>query len=285
MIDTHTHIVAADEERYPLTPRSLSGEWYKETPHDAEAFLACMDACGVEAAVLVQPVGAYSYDNSYTADSAGATPNRFVAACCIDVEAKGAPETLRYWVTERGAQGVRLFALSKESHSWLDATDTFRVWEVAEELGIHVIVTIFPHQLPQLRNMLERYPSIEVSLDHCGFPTLTGPPWKEAAPLFELAEYSNLHCKISTNVLDSAARAGASAVGFVDQMARVFGAERLMWGSDFCQTHNRNYANLVELAIEAFSGLSSEERHACFVGTAQKLWPGLSPVARPSGVV
>jgi ABC-type transporter lipoprotein component MlaA len=116
MIDTHTHIVAADEDRYPLTPRSLSGEWYKETPHDAEAFLACMDACGVEAAVLVQPVGAYSYDNSYTADSAVATPKRliinstfglgglvdFAAAIGMPKHEEDFDQTLAVWGVESG---------------------------------------------------------------------------------------------------------------------------------------------------------------------------------------
>ena len=68
MIDTHTHIVAPDEAAYPLSPRPLSGAWYREAPHSAEDLLDCMKKAGVDQAVLVQPMGAYSFDNRYTAD-------------------------------------------------------------------------------------------------------------------------------------------------------------------------------------------------------------------------
>ena len=70
MIDTHTHIVSDDFTRYPLEPRDLSGKWYLEAPHTAEQLTACMDEAGVAQAVLVQAVGAYSYENDYAADSA-----------------------------------------------------------------------------------------------------------------------------------------------------------------------------------------------------------------------
>ena len=112
MIDTHTHVVSADETRYPLRPRPLSGEWYRASPVDADGLAAAMATCGVEQAVVVQAVGAYTYENDYAADSARRRPDRFVAAACIDAEAADAPARLRYWVEERGMQGVRLFALS-----------------------------------------------------------------------------------------------------------------------------------------------------------------------------
>ena len=277
MIDTHTHVIAPDQEQYPLSPRSLSGEWYKEAPHSAEQLLGCMDACGVAQAVLVQAVGAYSYENGYAADSAASRPSRFVSAACIDVEAEDAPAQLRYWAEERGMQGVRLFALSQAGPSWLAEPRTFSVWKTASSLGLHVIVTILSHQLPELEQALEVFPEIPVSLDHCGFPPIEGPPWNEADPLFALARFENLHCKISTNVLDAASKGGTPPSGFVERMAAVFGADRLMWGSDFCQTHDRDYRQLVNLAQDAFGTLTASEREACFVETPRRLWPGLRP--------
>lgn len=280
MIDTHTHIISTNPGRYPLTPRSLSGEWYKESPKNAEGLLACMADCGVEQAVVVQAVGAYSYDNAYAADSAVKHSDRFVSAACIDAEAPDAPAQLRYWVEERGMQGVRLFALSREPSSWLDDPRTFPVWEKAASLGAHVIVTIFSQQLGQLRTALERFPEIQVSLDHCAFPNLEHPPWDDARSLFDLARFDNLHCKISSNVLDAAAKGGAPPSAFVDRMRSEFGAERLMWGSDFCQTHDRSYSALVDLANEAFSGFSEVDRRAALVETPRRLWPRLEAGAK-----
>ena len=105
LFDAHTHVVAADERAYPFTPRSLSGEWYRDSPCSADDFVDLLDESGVAGAVLVQPVGAYSYDNSYTADSAARFPTRFASACCIDAEAEDSVRALTYWVRERRMHG------------------------------------------------------------------------------------------------------------------------------------------------------------------------------------
>jgi len=265
LIDTHTHVVADDHARYPLHPRKLSGEWYLEAPHTAEQLLACMDEAGVERAVLVQAVGAYTYENDYAADSAAAHPSRFASACCVDPVAGDAVATLRRWIRDRGMQGVRIFAVARGSE--LDDPRTFPVWEEARALGAHVIVTILGNQLHALRRMLQRYPDVRVSLDHCGFPEPKNPE-----PLFALAGEANLHCKVSSIVLDSMQ---GEAAGFVQQLVDCFGAERVMWGSDFSQTHDRSYPELVALARHAFGGLSEAQRQQCFVGTPRSLWPSL----------
>jgi L-fuconolactonase len=275
LVDSHTHVVASDEGRYPFTPRSLSGEWYRDAPCAADQFVEQLDACGVAAAVLVQPVGAYSYDNSYTADSAARLSDRFASACCIDAEAVDAVDRLTYWVRDRGMHGVRLFALSREGPSWLDSPATFPVWERAAMLGAHVIVTIFQHQLPELRAVLEAFPEVPVSLDHCGFPELESAPWDAARELFALAEMPNLHCKVTSNVIGLASAKGARPGDFISTLVGHYGAERVMWGSDFCQTHDRTYADLVALARDAFGDLAAADQAACLGGTAARLWPVL----------
>jgi L-fuconolactonase len=268
VIDTHTHIVAADHARYPLEPRNLSGKWYLEAPHTADELLACMDDAQVAQAVLVQAVGAYTYENDYAADSGARHPERFASACCIDPLAPGATETLRRWVVDRGMHGIRIFAIASPETSWLGDPRTFPVWEKAHELGAHVIVTIFASQLPELKTMLQRYPDVRVSLDHCGFVDVVDPE-----PLLSLADEPNLYCKVSSIVLESA---GEAPERFVGMLAARFGAERIMWGSDFCQTHDRSYTELVDLARRAFAGLSVAEQEQCFVATPRALWPCLA---------
>ncbi len=265
IVDAHVHVVAPDEEAYPLSPGPLSGAWYREAPHSAEDFLTCMDAAGVDRAVLVQPVGAYSFDNRYAADSAAARPAVFASACCVDVDSEDPCGDLRYWVEERGMQGVRFFALSREPRSWLAAARAAPLWKCAAELGVQVIVTILGHQLGELCEALERFPETPVSLDHCGFA--------ETESLLELADLPNLHLKVTTHALDAAARAGGDTAAFVESLVARFGAERIMWGSDFCQTHDRPYRELVDLAHRAFGTLGSEDRALCLGGTASRLWP------------
>jgi predicted TIM-barrel fold metal-dependent hydrolase len=275
LIDAHTHVVAPDEAVYPFSPRSLSGEWYREAPCSADEFANLLSENRVDGAVLVQPVGAYSYDNAYAADSAARFPGLFASVCCIDVEAADAVATLEYWVRERGMHGVRLFALSRAERSWLAAPKTFPVWARAAELGVHAVVTIFEHQFGELRTVLEQFPEVPVSLDHCGFPPLAGAPWTEAQPLFALADLPNLHCKVTTNSIELARGKGGHPQSFIGELVRHFGADRVMWGSDFCQTHDRSYPELVALARDAFGELSPGQQAACLGGTAARLWPSL----------
>ena len=47
-----------------------------------------------------------------------------------------------------------------------------------------------------------------------------------------------------------------------------------MWGSDFCQTHDRPYEELVRSGMEAFGDLSGAQQDACLGGTARRLWFG-----------
>ena len=273
LIDCHTHVVSPDPEAYPLNPRDLSGQWYLDGPASAEDLAREMDASGVSQAILVQGVGAYTYDNRYAADSAAASPDRFVSACAIDVEAKDAVAELDRWIEGRGMRGVRLFALSREGPSWLTDEATFPIWDRAAELGAHVIVTILPHQLDELDVVLKQFPKTPVSLDHCGF-ALSSPDSRDR--LFELAAHTNLNLKISTHNLDDAVRIDGHARGLVRTLVDRFGANRLMWGSDYCQTHDRSYGELVALARDAFSELSPEDRIACFAETPRRLWPDLA---------
>ena len=276
LIDTHVHVVAEDKDAYPLNPAGLPGAWYLEAPCSAEAFISCMADAGVARAVLVQPVGAYSFDNRYTADSVKAHSQIFAGACCVDINGPDPAAELRYWIEDRGMHGVRLFDLDLEGSGLLAEPVAQPLWQCADELAAHVIVTVFPHQFPQLRQMLQRYPQIRVSLDHCGFPSVKGPPWSDSDSLTELVQFDNLYLKVTTHLLNSVADQGNSPAEWVQHLVAHFGADRLMWGSDFSQTHSGTYTELVDFARKAFAGLSTKDRRLCMGGTAASLWPCLT---------
>lgn len=284
IIDTHSHIIAPDKTKYPLQPYGLDqgtgddrrpASWFEDVPASAEQLLEVMDGAGVDGALLVQAMGAYSYDNAYVVDSASVYPNRFSSVVIVDLEAPDPAGTLRSWA-ERGARAVRLFTITKPLATWLDEPSSFPVWETAAELGMPVVIAMLPNQLGQLRNILQRYPDIPVALDHFAFPNLEGgPPYVNAPEHFALVDFPNLNLKVSSNLLERAEEtSGASQ--FMETLVERFGSDRLMWGSDYSQTHDRSYAELLGLAKEATAGLSSADRAAYLGGTALRLWPELS---------
>jgi predicted TIM-barrel fold metal-dependent hydrolase len=283
LVDTHTHVVSHDQDTYPFAPAELpTGAWYLDAAYDVDELLALMDGAGVDRVVLVQPSGAYSFDNRYVADAVAAHPDRCAGVCTIDIDparvsGADAAAELRRWITGRGLHGVRVFALAFDGgDGWLADRATYPVWDEVRAGGAHPVVTIFGHQLGALDRLLTDLPDLAVSLDHCAFPDLSGGVEAGLAALVALAHHPGLHLKISSHVLESAAAAGADPADPVDVLAGAFGAERLMWGSDFSQTHDRPYAALADLGRHAARRLAPAARDQYLGGTALRLYPTLN---------
>jgi predicted TIM-barrel fold metal-dependent hydrolase len=274
IVDTHTHVIARDETCFPLRPSGVGSSWYRDAPCTAEELAALTVDAGVDAAVLVQAFGAYSYDNSYVMAAAAERPDRFVSVAIVDPEDPASPALVRALARDPAFTGVRLFSIGVLGHpqpTWLDDPATFGLWAVCAELGLRVVVACLPEHLPRLRRMLERYPDQPVVLDHCGFVDLS----TNADDLFRLTELPNLHCKVTSNVLEAAEAAGGAATA-VERLVAEFGAGRLVWGSDFPQTHDRPYRDLVALARRACAHLAERDRAQVLGGTACALWPELA---------
>jgi len=89
--------------------------------------------------------------------------------------------------------------------------------------------------------------------------------------LAELARFSNLSLKVSTITLDMMAEHGDVADG-VAELAAVFGADRMMWGSDYSQTHDRPYPELAAYARASAAKLNDEGRVRFLGANARARW-------------
>ena len=277
IVDTHVHVIADDVARYPLRPSGVGSEWFREHPVTVEEFAATAAVAGVDRAVLVQAYGAYGTDNAYVIDAAASDPERFVSVGIVDPEHPAAPATLRALAGRPGFSGVRLFAIGASPPIWLDDPTTDPLWAVATELDLRIVVALLPPDLPRLRRRLEQFPSVPMVLDHCGFPDLTGgPPYSGAAALFALSAFGQLHLKVTSHLLETAdAEGDECGQALVEQLVGAFGAARLVWGSDYPQTHDRSYRELVELGRSACARLSDADSHLVMGANARRLWPAL----------
>jgi predicted TIM-barrel fold metal-dependent hydrolase len=272
VVDAHVHLVG-DRVRYPLKPTTLPGDaWYREAPVDATQFTDLMATAGVRRAVLVQPVGAYGDDNSYLLDAAARSPDRFAAVCMVDPAGATPAAALRRHVYESGASGIRLFAVHHPRES-VDAPRYLPLWQEAARLGIPVVVTIWGSQLPGLAQMLQRFAALRVALDHCAFPAFDGSANRaDVESLLALSTYPALALKVSSFVIDACSDAGVDASAFVARLVSEFGAERVMWGSDYPQTHDRSYPELVDTGRRVSAGLDERARAEFLRYAAERLW-------------
>ena len=226
IVDTHTHVISDDHEKYPLQVADYPGvEWVYEAPVTVEELKAELADAGVDRAVLVQAQGGYGTDNSYVVDARAAYPETFSAVVIVDD-----PTQLDSLATA-GAGGVRFYAIGGGGPLHEEAT-----WDTARRLGLRVSAATVPEYLPALVEAVAAHPDVVLALDHCGF--------------------------------DPAA--------MLERLAEQFGLGRLMWGSDYSQTHDRPYTELADQARAACAAMSPSEQAQFLGGTALALWPELA---------
>jgi predicted TIM-barrel fold metal-dependent hydrolase len=218
--------------------------------------------------VLVQAVGAYRHDNHYVLDAAAAHRGRCTSVVCLDLAAPDAPATLRRLATERGARGLRWWAIDGQP-----LAEPREVWDELGRLELPVVVTLFADRLEDLLEIVPSLPPVPLALDHCAFVD-----WSAGVPdaLAAVGEHRNVSVKVSSIVLDAMAEHG-DVRDAVTQLAASVGGDRLLWGSDFSQTHDRPYAELAELARHAASRLDDDDRAAFLGENALRIWPELHP--------
>jgi L-fuconolactonase len=274
IVETHCHVVAPDQRKYPRhLAEGFLGAWVRELP--TEDLLGSLKEAGIDRAVVVQAYGAYAGDNSYVADSVARYPELLAGVFAIDPAEPDAPQRVSYWTRERGLHGVRIMTIAKPELS-LDDQRIVPVLERIEELQIPLCVATQFRQLPLVGRLLERFPGVNVALEHMATPDLRGgPPYSAVQPLFDLSRFANCYVKFSTVSIDAARSGKSTCAEFFSRLVDSFGAHRLIWGSNFPATYDRTLKQQLELARDQLSFASSEEQRWIFGEAALSLWPTL----------
>jgi L-fuconolactonase len=125
------------------------------------------------------------------------------------------------------------------------------------------LVAILPRHLEHVPAIAAAAPGLRVIIDHLGKPPIAAREWEPWASLIRrAADAPNVFAKVSG--LDTAAQAGWTADDlsqYVDHALAAFGAERLMWGSDWpVSMLGGGYARVWQGMNRLFTRRSPEER-------------------------
>jgi L-fuconolactonase len=273
LVDTHVHVASDDRDRFPHRPTGLGRHWWLQPGWDAERLVSVMDEHGVEVALATQAIGAYGFDNTYLLHAAAGHPNRVAAIPAVDVEDRAIDDdelaaSIVALAAAPGVVGVRLFGVAPGStwpHDLARATVAFRA---ARRAGLVTVLTVWPDQLQSLTGLIRESAQDPVVLEHCGFPELSGDRVPADAPLLAFRDDENLRFKVTSHLLREAGAHG-DAANLVGQLAATFGAERLLWGSDYPQTDG-DYDSLLHDAENATRGLEEGARRGFFSGNATR---------------
>lgn len=232
--DTHTHAVSSDTGRYPVRPLGgIRSDWSRTRPVDGDELIARLDEAGVAYAALVQASTVYGFDNRYAADVLARHPDRLVGVCSVDFLSAKAVEDLRYWIEDRGFRGVRIRIADGDTKvadrgAGLSDERMAAVWDYADGHGVPVSVQMHSKNTGDLLAVLREHPALTVVLDHLARPDVRAP-----GELEQLAAFPGVHLKITPSALR---RLGADAAEVLPRLAKAFGTDHLMWGSDFPAT-------------------------------------------------
>lgn len=271
IVDSHAHIWVNDHA-FAWSPDVSPTPSYDATPHD---LLQHMEQEAISATVLVQYIG-YKWDNEYVARALALAPDRFAGVCRVNPEDPKAPEDLTYWTTQRGFHGVRISPQPSSGGDWFDGPLMDPFFGCVGQLGIPLVLLSKAERLPRLLRLLDRHPDVDVVLDHFADCEPGNP--QHLRSLQQLAE--NPRVLLKTGHMWANSRQDypwPDQLALLGAMRDLFGASRIMWGSDWpmCREHT-TYQRALSFIRDAATFLTHEDLAWLLGGTARRLW-NLSP--------
>jgi predicted TIM-barrel fold metal-dependent hydrolase len=279
IVDAHAHVFRSALAE----PRPVDGLAPAEREAPVEDLLDVMARAGVERAVLV-PLGT---EDTYVAEVVRAHPGRFAAVAVADPsEGVDALERRREAFS---FHAVRAMWLGDPMRALAESP----MLPVLRHLAAHGLMLwtyLPPDQLPLLEQLPGAVPDLTVVLNHLGFfphdmrvdeharPAFDDPfPEPHVAAVLRLARFPTVHVMFSGQYALS--RDGSpyrDLDPIVRRLAYAFGADRMLWASDYPWTRDvPGYASLLTLAEQALPGASAAELAAIHGETALRLFPDL----------
>ena len=305
LLDTHAHLISDDWNRYqirPFTP-DLPVPARPDFAVTAEMLLELMDRHHVTHSCLVQRGHVYGYDNSYILDAAERFPDRLHPVVILDTRDPAAADQYRHLVAERRVAGFRM-ANSRPwilDTAWISSPSAMDVWKACADLGTPMTLIVFDNQLsyvlPLIKMIAGMFPDLPIILDHGAMPygmsqyevalreeageVVIMPPPPDYGIDYTIAifaDVNNVSFKITEINMERLVKAKVRACDLVRRMADMFGAERLVWGSDVGQSMLWNYDEKVGMAVGACEFLSAGEAAGFLHDNAMRIY-GFDEVA------
>lgn len=188
--------------------------------------------------------------------------------------------TLQRWSKHPKFKGVRPMLQDLPDANWLDNGPAPAMVQSLLDLGLRLDALVKTEHLPALTRFAARWQALPIVIDHAAKPALAQgwrAPWAKAwrNGLTELASQPNVCCKFSgllTEMADHTQPAELIAPAW-QTLVSLFGAERLMWGSDWPVLNlAADYDTWVELAGDCIATLPAAGQAAVWQGTAARFY-------------
>jgi L-fuconolactonase len=153
-----------------------------------------------------------------------------------DLCAQNLPERLQYFSQFDKLCGFRHIAQSEPDDRFLIRNDLVAGVRQLQQFGFSYDILIYPRQLPAARELVERLPDQRFVLDHLAKPFIRTQEISDwAHQIRAIAESPKVHCKVSGFVTEADWKNWRfeDFRPYLDVVFEAFGADRVMFGSDW----------------------------------------------------
>jgi L-fuconolactonase len=268
-LDSHQHFWRVQRGDYGWLTPALPKLYRDFEPQHLQPLL---QECGIRQTVLVQAAPT-SDETRFLLDLAH--QHAFIAGVVgwVDLEAGN----FEAFTADSKLVGIRPMLQDIQDAQWMLKRSLAPALQEVSQRKLMFDALVRPLHLPILLRFCERYPELKVVLDHGAKPNIAAREFDAwAADIAQLAKETACYCKLSGLVTEARSIDPEILQPYVDHLLEHFGAERILWGSDWpvCEMIC-SYQEWFRLSLTLTWRLSPEERKAVFGGTARTAY-GLS---------
>ncbi|XP_042500048.1 4-sulfomuconolactone hydrolase [Macadamia integrifolia] len=237
IIDSHLHVWASPEEAADKFPYFPGQE--PSLPGSVDLLLKCMGEAGVDGALIVQPIN-HKFDHSLVTSVLKTYPSKFVGCCLANPAEDGnGINQLEHLILKDGYRAVRFNPYLWPSGQRMTNEIGRAMFSKAGELGVPVGFMCMKGlnlHTAEIEELCSAFPSTVVLLDHLAFckPPINGEEEKAFSALLKLSRFPQVYVKFSA--LFRVSRKPfpyEDTCQLLSQIVSSYGANRVMWGSDF----------------------------------------------------
>lgn len=232
-VDSHIHFWRLARGDYPWLQPTLGTLYRDFQPEEA---LPLLSACAVQRVVAVQAAPTEA-ETRYLFELA--RQHAFIAGVVgwVDFESTDVATRIRLLVAEAQGclKGLRPMVQDIGDPNWLTRSGIDPAFHALIEHDLVFDALVTPRHVKVLTHRLQRHPQLRVVVDHAAKPdvgavSLTA--WMN--DLEALAANTSAYCKLSGLVTEGDEKPSIVDLdGLVTFLLRIFGPERLCWGSDW----------------------------------------------------
>jgi L-fuconolactonase len=173
-------------------------------------------------------------------------------------------------------KGVRHPVHDEADDNWLMRPAVLAGLAELARRGLPYDLLLRPQHLPLVPRIAERIPELRLVIDHIAKPLIAAQvmePW--ARDIEAAAELPQVYCKVSGMITEAGTPWRAEHLrSYVDHVMKIFGPDRLMFGSDWpvCMLAGGTWKEALAAFTQSIGAQPIETREKLLGGTAQKFY-------------